>query len=484
MSSDKFGLIRVLHVDDDPAFLEISKEILMTEGSFEVDDAVCVDEAFEKIEADNYDVVVSDYQMPQKDGLQFLTELHEKKKIIPFILFTGQGREEIAIKALNLGANYYLNKHGSTETVYGELSHSIKLLCERKKVEEQLKNSEEQFRQLFTNMPSGVAVYNPVDNGKDFIFKDFNESAERIEKTPKEDVIGKRVTEAFPNIKEDGLLEVFQRVWQTGNPECIPATLYQDRQNQDSWRESCIYKLPSGEIVAISKDISESKKAEDELKKSHAKLKVMNEKLQVIGSLTRHDIANKLMVIETNAYVLKNKIGNNPELIKHLERIDSTMDQISKLFEFSRVYEKIGSEQLTKINVEKCFNEATFLFSKLQNIQVLNQCQGLTVPADSLLRQLFYNLIDNSLKHGKKVTQIKISYKENKDNTTLLYEDDGVGLSANEKIKLLGTDFTGKEVGRGLPLLKKIAEVYGWTITEQGKEGKGAKFAITIPTTN
>jgi DNA-binding NarL/FixJ family response regulator len=102
-------------------------------GSFEIDQACCVEEAFGKIAQNQYDAVVSDYEMPKKNGLQFLKELREQKIDVPFILFTGKGREEIAIKALNLGADGYYNKQGSPETVYGELVHGIKLSVERKK---------------------------------------------------------------------------------------------------------------------------------------------------------------------------------------------------------------------------------------------------------------------------------------------------------------------------------------------------------------
>ena len=94
-------------------------------------------------------MVVSDYEMPQKDGLQFLEEFHSKGYKIPFILFTGKGREEVAIKALNLGANGYFNKQGDPETVYGELAHGIIQNFEHKKTEEKLLGSNERISRYF-----------------------------------------------------------------------------------------------------------------------------------------------------------------------------------------------------------------------------------------------------------------------------------------------------------------------------------------------
>ena len=141
------NVIRVLHVDDDSAMLEVSKQILMDlEGCFEFDSACCVDEALKKLAVEQYDVVISDYDMPGTNGLQFLEALREQSNDIPFILFTGKGREEIAIKALNLGADAYINKQGNPETVYGELSHSVQKTTERKRAKKLLAKNQDRLR--------------------------------------------------------------------------------------------------------------------------------------------------------------------------------------------------------------------------------------------------------------------------------------------------------------------------------------------------
>jgi len=133
----KTSPIHVLHVDDDPSLLEISKLILLDlDSRFEIDCACCVDEAFKKLAAGHYDVVISDFEMPKKNGLEFLSQLREENNELPFILFTGKGRDEVALKALNLGADAYHNKQGNPETVYGELLHSIRQSVARKKTEE------------------------------------------------------------------------------------------------------------------------------------------------------------------------------------------------------------------------------------------------------------------------------------------------------------------------------------------------------------
>ncbi len=122
---NKENPIRVLQVDDEVGFQKTTKQILEMHGQFQVDSASSVKEALEEIREKKFDVIVSDYQMPVKDGLEFLKELRDNGNNTPFILFTGKGREEVAIEALNLGADRYFNKIGKPETVYGELIHGI-----------------------------------------------------------------------------------------------------------------------------------------------------------------------------------------------------------------------------------------------------------------------------------------------------------------------------------------------------------------------
>jgi PAS domain S-box-containing protein len=149
---------QVLYVDDDAGFLNVAKQCLELHGSFEVDTASSVDVAKGKMKLKAYDVIVSDYIMSGKDGLEFLKELRQKGCKIPFILFTGKGREEVAIKALNLGADGYFNKIGEPETVYGELAHGICQAVKDRKAEEALRESEERYRLLFERTPIGVGI--------------------------------------------------------------------------------------------------------------------------------------------------------------------------------------------------------------------------------------------------------------------------------------------------------------------------------------
>jgi len=144
-------------------------------------------------------------------------------------------------------------------------------ITERKRAEEAIGASEERFKQLFEHMTSGVAVYEAVDEGTDFVFRGFNSAAERIECLKRSEVIGKRVTERFPGVKEFGIFETFQRVWRTAQAEYSLSHLYKDDRDPGSWRDCWVYKLPSGEVVAVYNDITERKRAEEMLRSSEEK---------------------------------------------------------------------------------------------------------------------------------------------------------------------------------------------------------------------
>lgn len=218
------------------------------------------------------------------------------------------------------------------------------------------------------------------------------------------------------------------------------------------------------------------------LEQSQNKLQMLNEKLSVIGSLTRHDARNKLSVIPNDVYLAKKLLANDSTALEYLADIELAVEQLEKIFDFAKTYEQLGMEELYCIKVENIIKEVAMILD-LDRVKLVNDCPDLVVLADSLLRQLFYNLIDNSLRHGENVTQIRVYYEVGKDQLKLIYEDDGVGVPAAEKEKIFAEGY-GKGTGYGLYLIRKICEAYGWTIEETGRQGKGAQFTLTIPKMN
>ena len=151
---------------------------------------------------------------------------------------------------------------------------------------EALRKSEEGFRAMFNNMHSGVAVYEAVGNGADFVFKDFNAAAEHISRIHRDQVIGKNLLALFPNMDKFGLFAALQRVYRTGQPEHLPAAYYKD-QYREGWRDNFIYRLPSRDIVAIYDDVTQRKQAESALLKSEEEAKRLAQENAVIAEVGR-----------------------------------------------------------------------------------------------------------------------------------------------------------------------------------------------------
>jgi PAS domain S-box-containing protein len=141
-------------------------------------------------------------------------------------------------------------------------------ITEQRLAQDSLRSSEERYRELVDHMTSGVVVYEPTAGEDDFIMREFNIAAQEIEQLDRDEVVGRPVTDAFPGVEEFGLLAVLRRVARTGEPEEFPTAFYQDRRLA-SWRENHIYRLPTGEVVAVYEDVTERVRAEREA--AHAK---------------------------------------------------------------------------------------------------------------------------------------------------------------------------------------------------------------------
>jgi two-component system sensor histidine kinase UhpB len=149
-------------------------------------------------------------------------------------------------------------------------------ITEKKLAEEALIESETRFRELFENMSSGVAVNEAIDNGNDFIIRDYNSAGISIEKAERHQFIGQKCSDIFRRQNSIGLIDIYRKVWRTGEPEHLLVTLMEG-DVVVSWRDMSIYKLPSGEIVAIFDDITERRNSEDALEKSEAKFRTLVE---------------------------------------------------------------------------------------------------------------------------------------------------------------------------------------------------------------
>jgi two-component system, cell cycle sensor histidine kinase and response regulator CckA len=170
-----------------------------------------------------------------------------------------------------LQRHYHIHVYQVIERLFAVVFADI---TERRIIEEKLHESDERFQQLFDNMADGVAVYRETNNGRDFIIVDINRTGQLLSRVILEEVVGRKVTEIFPSVAEFGLLDVFRRVWRTGQTEHLPLTKYKDGRVVQ-WVENYVYKLPSGLIVTIYSDTSEKRQTEEALRRSEEKYRAL-----------------------------------------------------------------------------------------------------------------------------------------------------------------------------------------------------------------
>ena len=353
---------------------------------------------------------------------------------------------------------------------------------ERKKAEEALRESEKRFRDLSELLPEVIfeidltGVISFVNRGA---FDLFGFSEQDVEK-------GGNLVEMLTPESQEKAKKNLEIILSGENLGASEYTIVRKDGSTFPCMAHCSAIIKENKPVGIRGiivDITERKKAQDELKNTLKKMETLNEKLSVIGKLIRHDTRNKLSAIANNAYLAKNLLTQDHAAISSLNSIELSVDQIEKILDFSRVYEMLGIEELSYIDVKKSFAEAVMLLSCPENIKIVAKCEGLKVRADSSLRQIFYNLIDNSMMHGEKLSKIKVYCRERKNDLKLVYEDDGVGIPEDEKERIFAEGY-GKGTGYGLYLIKKICASYNWTIQETSNIGEGAKFVMTIPKLN
>ncbi len=234
-----------------------------------------------------------------------------------------------------------------------------------------------------------------------------------------------------------------------------------------------LYTNASGEmfIVGIIRDVTERKKTEESLQ-------LALKKLNMLSSITRHDILNQLMGLRSYLELSREDLKGTP-FAEFVEKEDGAAVAIQRQIEFTRTYEDLGVQAPQWQDVAEIFLSAATQLP-LVKIHVEVTVSGLEIFADPLIEKVFYNLLENSLRHGDHVTEIVLSAGETPEGMSISYHDNGAGIAAADKGKLFQKGF-GKNTGLGLFLSREILSITGITITEQGEPGKGVLFVIAVP---
>ena len=196
--------IRVLHVDDEPEFGDMVAEFLEREDAqLDVTSVTSAAAGIERLDGAQFDCVVSDYDMPDQNGLQFFESVRDSHPDLPFILFTGKGSEDVASDAISAGVDDYLQKQGGTGQ-YTLLAHRITNAVAQYRSKQEIEASQERLSLFFEQSPLGALEWT-----ESFDVARMNEKAEEILGFTEEELVGSSWRRLIPESEQDGVAELF-----------------------------------------------------------------------------------------------------------------------------------------------------------------------------------------------------------------------------------------------------------------------------------
>ena len=346
-------------------------------------------------------------------------------------------------------------------------------MTERLQAEEALRESEEKYRDLLHNIHDIV-----WQTTVDLRFTYVSPTQEKITGFSNSEILGRSLLEI---ISEESAAMVKKRLAlrleEAKSGTIVNVTFFEvELQRKDGtliWLEISASPIigPEGSLSGfrgVSREITQRKHAEDALRKA-------NQQLGLLGSITRHDINNKASVILGYLAIVQKKY-NDPSLKEYLGKIESAIKAIQSQIAFTKVYQALGSQEPGWQDLDTILPR-----TEMPAMITLNSLvHGIEVYADPMLGKVFFNLLDNSMRHGEHVTTIRVSSSQSDQGLKITWEDNGIGIPADEKEEIFERGY-GKNTGLGLFLVREILSLTGITILERGEPGKGACFEISVP---
>ncbi len=343
-------------------------------------------------------------------------------------------------------------------------------LTERRAAEAALRESETQYREIIENIQD--MVYRADMNGK---FTMVSPSGARLVGLESPDqLVGRDVAERYAN--SDDRKAFLEALKHNGSVYGYPITLKAvDGTIRHVTSSSHFFYDAEGVVQGVEgviHDVTDLVRAEEAIRQA-------NKKLTLLSSITRHDINNQLMVQMGYLSMLEQK---QPDLIntEYFLKVSTAAKRIAAMVQFTKEYEEIGVNAPVWQDCHELVETASKQAPLGQVIVKNDLSAGIEVFADPMVVKVFYNLMDNAVRYGGKITTIRFTSEEQNGAYLIICEDDGDGVPVDEKEKIFERGF-GKNTGLGLAISREILDITGISIRETGEPGKGARFEMIVP---
>jgi DNA-binding response OmpR family regulator/signal transduction histidine kinase len=463
-------MIRVLMVDDEPSILDVSKIFLERTGTFQVDTVESAVEALNTLASAHYDAVVSDYKIPGMDGIEFLKEVRALDPTFPFLLFTGKGREEVVIEALDNGIDYYIRKGTDTEAQFAELASKIRLAVEQRRAQKEIIEQRNQLSiineiirvansslildemlEMILNITLNLLecdmgwIYLKSPDGRTAIMKAHfgvppsfieEKSSIFIRDWPYNLVFCacqpryvEDLQESSPGILDTRILEEVDALSFAGIPlvsdSIVVGALYigQRKGHHFSEREKAILESIGREIGGTILRGMLQEQLEEAYLEEQCYLDLLGKDMKTLEhSMMEHTrIVTELLQGAAGHYAEKLN-----EDIREIVEITNDIATIRRLTDSPDEYDEVDLDGILE-SMEERFPHASISVQKT----------GLAVLADDLLAELFAHLIRNRVPARKKDVRISINVEEDENGVLLVsVEDSGNGIPDEDKTEL------------------------------------------------
>jgi PAS domain S-box-containing protein len=347
---------------------------------------------------------------------------------------------------------------------------------ERRQAEERIK----ELRQFEESVIKNANIWISVLDGKGNV-SIWNRAAEKISGYKAREVIGKNTiwSRIYPDkeYRHSVTVKIKEIIGAHNYLENFE-TRIRTKDGQERiiwWNTRALQDVPGIDetFIAIGKDVTEQRKLSDAVQ-------LANKKLNLLASITRHDINNQLMALLAYLELCEDVVDSPAQQAEYIKKVQHIARTIERQIDLTKDYQEMGIAAPVWQNVDECIRKAITALP-MRSVHVEVDLANPEVYADPLLEKVFYNLIDNALRYGgADLKTIRVSSQEIGAGLQIVCDDDGVGISVEDKKKLFTRGF-GRHTGLGLFLSREILGITGITITENGTSGKGARFEIAVP---